>query len=371
MKNLLVINAGSSSIKFSLFKKGKNLTSIFSGSCDEIDTENSSLIFKDREANIHKIKIKISNHKEAINLIIDLLKKQKLDFDAIAHRIVQGGHLHKVTLIDKKVENTISSFSSFASLHNPFELKVIQILKNLKKPQYAVFDTEFFVNLPEVSKIYPIPLEISKKYNLRRYGFHGISHEYVSENLKGKTIVCHLGSGCSVSAIKDGKALDTSMGMTPLEGVMMRTRSGSIDPGIILFLQKRGYNLDKILMEDSGFKGISGKEDFRDILKTIKTDKNSKLAYDMFVYSISKMIGSYIAVLNGLDNLIFTAAIGENVPMLRKDICDNLKFLGLEIDHKKNEANNEIISAKKSKVKIYVKKTNEEYLIAKKIFLKW
>jgi acetate kinase len=371
MRNLLVINTGSSSIKFSIFEKSKDPRLLISGRCEGINAKNSYFIFKDKQRNSHNIKIKISNYKDAINIILNLIKNQEIEFNAIAHRVVHGGNLNKTILINNKVESIIENYSKFAPLHNPQELQVIRILKKEKKPQYAVFDTEFFSNIPEVSKTYPIQLQLTKKYNIRKYGFQGISHEYVSKNIKGKTITCHLGSGCSISAIKDNKVLDTSMGLTPLEGIMMRTRSGNIDLGIIFFLQKKGYNIEEILSKKSGFFGISGKKDFRDILKSINKEKNSKLAYDMFVYSILKKIGSYIAILNGLDNLIFTAAIGENVPKLRKDICNNLKFLNLKIDENKNNKNSELISDKNSKVKVYVKKTNEEYLIAKKVFEKW
>ncbi len=370
IENLLVINAGSSSLKFALFRKSKNPFLIVSGNCDGIGTRNSYFIFKDKKGYSSKFKRKISNYKEAVELMCGFLKKEKIDFDAIAHRVVHGGELKEVVLVDKKIEKIIDNFSVFAPLHNPSELEVIRILKKFGRPQYAVFDTEFFSDLPDVSKVYPIPLGISKKYKLKKYGFHGISHEFVSKGLNGKTIICHLGSGCSISAIENGRVFDTSMGMTPLEGLMMRTRSGSIDPGVILFFLLKGYNLDEVLSKDSGFKGISGKKDFRDILKTMNRNKKSKLAYDMFIYSILKNIGSYIVVLKGLDNLVFTAVIGENVPVLRKDICNNLKFLALEIDQKKNEKNEEEISHKKSKIKVYVKKTNEEYLIAKKVFFK-
>jgi acetate kinase len=341
-KTILVLNVGSSSIKYSLFK--------------------DSNLLKSGEK--EKLKSK-SNYQKALKEIFNEFKNKNID--VLAHRVVHGGELKETSIITQEVKNKIKQFSQFAPLHNPKELMVIELCEKFQKPQYAVFDTMFFAELPEVAKIYAIPKEITEKYNIKRYGFHGLSHEFVSRGLKGKTIVCHLGSGSSISVIQDGKPLDTSMGFTPLEGVIMGTRSGSIDPGIILFLQKKGYNVEDILTNKSGLKGICEYNDFREILKRINKDKKYKLAYDLFSYSIIKAIGSYIAVLNGLDNLIFTAAMGENLPKLRENICNQLKFLGLTLDNKKNNKNERIISSTSSKIKVYVIKTNEEKIIAEEI----
>jgi acetate kinase len=342
-RTVLVFNVGSSSIKYSLFE---NLKKIDSGEFERLKTK--------------------EDYEKAINNIFKKFQNKKID--AIAHRIVHGGGLKKTSKITKEVKEKIREFSEFAPLHNPNELRTIEIIeKKTKIPQYAVFDTMFFSEIPEVAKIYAIPKTITEKYSIRRYGFHGISHKYASKGLKGKTISCHLGSGVSISAIKDEKAIDTTMGMTPLEGVMMGTRSGSIDPGIILFLQKRGYNMNEILTEKSGLKGICGYSDFRDIRTNIIKNKNCKLAYDMFIYQITKTIGSYAATLNGLDNLIFTAAIGENVPRLREDICKNLEYLGLKLNDLKNKNNAEIISSANSKVKVFVKKADEEKIIFEEV----
>ncbi len=342
VKSILVLNVGSSSIKYCLF-------------------ENSNLLKTETKEKLKSEK----EYEKALEEIFQKIDIKKID--VLAHRIVHGGELNQTSLITPKIKNKIKKFSEFAPLHNPKQLKVIELCEKFKKPQYAVFDTMFFSNLPEESKIYSIPKEITKKHNIRRYGFHGISHEYVSKGLKGKIITCHLGSGSSISAIKDGKAIDTSMGLTPLEGIMMRTRSGTIDPGIVLFLQKNKYNAEDILTNKSGLKGISGYTDFRDILKTMNKDKESKLAYDLFVNGIVKQIGSYIAKLNGLDKLIFTAAIGENVPRLRSDVCAQLKFMGVKLNKKKNNQNKKIISSKFSRVKIYVIKTDEEKMIVNEV----
>jgi len=341
-KRILVFNVGSSSVKYSLFEGEEILKS----------------------GNYEKLK-KEEDYKKAVKDIFIKIDVKKVN--VIAHRVVHGGNLKKPSRITGNVKRIIKEFSKFAPLHNPKQLKIIQLCERHNKPQYAVFDTMFFSNIPEVAKTYSIPKNLTKRYSIRRYGFHGLSHEYVSEGLKGKTITCHLGSGSSISAIKNGNAIDTSMGLTPLEGIMMCTRSGDIDPGIILFLQEKGYNVKDILMNKSGLKGITGYSDFRNIRQKMNKNKDCKLAYDLFIYSIIKKIGSYIAVLNGLDNLVFTAKIGENVPKLREEICEALKFLNIDIDKKKNKLNSEIISSTRSKVKVYVKKTNEENMIAKEV----
>jgi acetate kinase len=341
-KNILVFNVGSSSIKYSLF-------------------ENEDLI---NSGNYERLKTK-EDYKKSVEDIFKKFEDKRIDF--IAHRVVHGGDLKKPSRINEKVKDKIREFSQFAPLHNPKQLMVIELCEKYKKPQYAVFDTMFFSEIPEVAKTYAIPKEIAKKFEIRRYGFHGLSHEYVSRGLKGKTITCHLGSGSSIAAIKDGKPIDTSMGLTPLEGIMMGTRPGSIDPGIIIFLEKKGYNVNKMLTEESGLKGLCGFNDFRDILLNMKKNNDCKLAYDLFIYRIIKVIGSYIAALNGMDNLVFTAAIGENVPKLREDICSHLSFLNIIIDNKENKSNSEIISAKNSKVKVYVKKTNEEKMAVEEV----
>jgi acetate kinase len=339
--NILVFNVGSSSIKYSLFK---NLKLLKSGNYERLKTKD------DYRDSVQKI-------------FVDIDEK----IDIIIHRVVHGGDLKKPSKITEEVKDKIKEFSEFAQLHNPKQLMVIELCEAYKKPQYAVFDTMFFSDIPEVTKTYAIPMEVTKKYGIRRYGFHGLSHEYVSRNLKGKTITCHLGSGSSIAAIVNGKPIDVSMGLTPLEGLIMGTRSGTIDPGIIFFLQKKGYNVEEMLTEKSGLKGISSYNDFRDIRTNMDKDKNCKLAYDMFTYHIIKLIGAYIAAMNGVDNLVFTAAIGENVPKLREDICNNFSFFKIKIDKNKNKENAEIISSENSKVKVIVKKTNEEEMAVEEV----
>ncbi|VVB84087.1 Acetate kinase [uncultured archaeon] len=331
---ILVFNVGSSSIKYSLFK---NYELLKSGNYERLKTK------EDYEDSVKKIFEKINS-----------------EIDIIIHRVVHGGDLKKPSRITEKIKKRIKEFSEFASLHNPKQIRVIELCEKYKKPQYAVFDTMFFSEIPEIARTYAIPKEITKKYGIRRYGFHGLSHEYVSRNMKGKTITCHLGAGSSISAIINGKPADTSMGLTPLEGLIMGTRSGTIDPGIIFFLEKKGYDAEEMLSEKSGLKGVSGYNDFRDVRSKMNKDKNCKLAYEMFVYSIVKAIGSYIAAMNGIDNLVFTAAIGENVPMLRRDVCSHFSYLGIRLNKEENEKNSKMISSKSSKAKVWVKKTDEE-----------
>ena len=338
---ILVFNVGSSSVKYTLFEESKFLKS----------------------NNYERLKTK-EDYENSVKKIFNEIDKE---VDIIIHRVVHGGDLKKPYKINNEIKNKIKEFSKFAKLHNPKQLMVIELCEHYKKPQYAIFDTMFFSELPEIAKIYAIPKELTKKYNIRKYGFHGLSHKFVSNNLKGKTITCHLGSGSSISAIVNGRAIDTSMGLTPLEGLIMGTRSGNIDPGLIFFLEKEGYKVEEILTEKSGLKGVSGYNDFRDVRSKMNKNKNCKLAYDMFVYSIVKSIGSYIAVMNGIDNLVFTAAIGENVPRLREDICKSFSYLGLELNKKQNQENSEIISSNKSKIKVFVKKTNEEKIAVEEV----
>ena len=341
MKNLLVLNTGSSSIKFALFSNNQK---VFSGKIE-----------------------KVRDFKKAINTILKTLEENSVKFDVIAHRIVHGGDLNKPCLINRKTESIIKKYSEFAPLHNPPQLQVIQICKKFKKEQYAVFDTAFFADIPDKAKHYPIPEDIREKYNIKKYGFHGISHKSMAQNIFGKTISIHLGSGCSISAILNNKPIDTSMGLTPLEGLMMGTRPGDIDSGILIFLSKKKYNLDDILNFKSGLKAFSKDNDFRYFLSNLDKPK-IKLGFDIFVYKIVKYIGAYTAALNGLDNLIFTGAIGENSSIVREEICKNLTYLGIEIDNDKNKENADIISTPVSRVKVFVKKTDEESEIAKEVY---
>jgi len=331
---ILTINAGSSTLKFKLFDN--KLKTIISGIVEQIG-------------------------EKALQEVFALLKQKKIDLNQIkkvGHRYVHGGEeFYKPTLINKNNVKKLEKLNDLAPLHNPHNLAGIKAcLKFLPKAKnYACFDTAFFHYLPDKSKYYALPKNIAQKYQIRRYGFHGLSHQYVLENSVKKLnkninqanlITCHLGSGCSISAISKGKPIDTSMGFTPLEGLIMATRSGDIDPSIIFYLQKQGYKIkeiEKILNFKSGFYGISGFKDMRNILSASKQKKAAKLALEMFVYRIKKYIGAYAAVLGKVDAIVFTAGIGERSAQVRQLIMKNLPI----------------------KTKVLVVPTNEELMMAR------
>jgi len=321
-------------------------------------------------------RLNISNHREGIKYIFSLLLNKKIgmisdvrDIFCVGHRVVHGGEsFRKPCIIDKKKLAKLKEYSPLAPLHNPPQVLVIEICFEYLKgiPQVAVFDTAFHSTLPKHAFIYGLPYELYERFGIRKYGFHGISHQYVAEETakilkkpleKLKIITCHLGNGCSITAIKEGKSMDTSMGFTPLEGVMMGTRPGDFDPSIIIFLLKKGYSIKKIeemLNKRSGLLGLSGiSNDMRDIMEEIKKgNPQAKLARDVFVYRIQKYIASYIGILGGLDALVFTAGIGENQREIRDRICKGIDFL-----------------LKKTKARTLVIHTDEERLIARHSYL--
>lgn len=356
--NILVLNVGSSSVKFSVFKEHKFL---FNGL-------------------IERIKGK-KGYESAIRSIFDALEKKKIKIDAIGHRVVHGGEIEASSVIDKKVFDDIKKCAEFAPLHNIPEIEGIKVCKKIFPgvKQIAVFDTAFHQTMPEHSYLYAIPYKFYMKYGIRRYGFHGTSHHYVALEAakilkkklgKLKIITCHLGNGASVAAINKGKVVDTSMGFTPLEGLVMGTRSGDIDPAIVLYLIKdRKMKVDevnKILNKKSGLLGISGiSSDVRDLIKS--KNKRAKLALDVFCYRIMKYVGAYAAAMNGVDVIVFTAGIGENAYYLRSKILKNFEYLGLKLDLGRNKKNNAVITRKGSKVIAMVIHTNEELMIVKEV----
>lgn len=370
---ILVINSGSSSIKYKMFG---------------LKTE--SLLTKGIVDRIGLLGSRIPNHNAAIRLILERLSHKKggvlkdiSQIRAVGHRVVHGGERFKrPAIIDRGVTKAIKDFSKLAPLHNPPNLLGIEACKRFlpKVIQVAVFDTAFYQTLPKSHYIYAIPYYLYQRYGIRRYGFHGTSHKYVAIKsgyiLKRPTkslkiITCHLGNGCSITATMYGKALDTSMGFTPLEGLVMGTRSGDIDPIIVLYLmEKKGTDkiaIDRLLNNESGLLGVSNlSSDMRDIYKAVKRkDKMARLAFDIFIHRIHKYIGAYAVCMNGVDVITFTAGIGENHPPTRKAVCSNLKFLGVKIDGKKNNSNATVISKPSSRVKVLVIPTDEELMIAK------
>lgn len=320
--NILTINLGSSSLRFALYNKTKLLAK---GHVDAIGLPNCKFIFKSSDKNIgHKANCKTPA--SALTLLHKTLKNFDAP-DAVAHRVVhEGEKYNEAVKIDKKVIKDIEKFAELAPLHNPINLKGIKFFQDKypKAKQVAVFDTAYYQTLEPKAYLYGLPYELYEKHGIRRYGFHGTSHKYVTQQVpKGRTISCHLGNGCSITASNKHKAVDTSMGMTPLEGVMMGTRSGTIDPAIIFHLKSLGYKLpeiEKILLKKSGLLGFTGiSSDMRDIRDAAfkKKNKRALLALEAYSYQIAKQVSAYIASLGGLDHLIFTGGIGTNAEYIR------------------------------------------------------
>lgn len=372
---ILVINAGSSSVKSKLYKFGKSVKEIYSINIDGIGRKKS----------------KVKNHKKAIKLIIEQLIENKTinnprEIKIVAHRVVHGGHFSKPVIIDKNIFRALKKLNHLAPLHNPHNITGISSALSVLPDALpvAIFDTAFHNTIPEIASSYAIPAQWQSKFGIKRFGFHGNSHKYVSDvaakSLKNKNagiISCHLGNGSSITAIKNGKSIDTSMGFTPMEGVMMGTRSGTIDPGIIFYLhEKEKIPLKKIkkeLNEESGLKAISGiGSDMRDIFTAyLKSKPTAIKAIDMLAYQVAKYCGAYSAALNGADAIIFTGGIGSNAWYLREKICNYLDFMGVKLDKKKNKASAPEIHHSKSKTKIFVIPTDEEIIMAKEALKLW
>ncbi len=388
---ILVINAGSSSLKYQLIDTADNRV-IAKGLCERIGIENSKLTYKPSGKEGFELVQNMKDHTDAIKLVLDALVDpvhgviaDMNEIDAVGHRVVHGGEkfAESVLLTDEVIE-TIESLNDLAPLHNPANLMGIRACKAImpNTPMVGVFDTAFHQTMPPESYIYALPYEYYEKYGVRRYGFHGTSHKYVSFrasqmlNVKPeelKIITCHLGNGASVSAVKYGHVVDTSMGLTPLEGLVMGTRAGDIDPAILKFIaDKEGITLDEvdtILNKKSGMLGISGvSSDFRDV-EAAAEDGNERaaLALKVFAHRVRFYIGAYIAEMNGVDAIVFTAGVGENDYFMRELICENLGNLGIRLDVVKNKVRGveRIISTDDSPVKILLIPTNEELAIAK------
>lgn len=388
--NILVINCGSSSIKYQLINREERKV-LAKGLLEKIGEINSSQVHR-IGGKVVKKQDEVANYEEGLKSILALLLDEKRgvikdasEISVVGHRVVHGGEdfFHSV-LIDDEVIKTIKSYISLAPLHNPPNLAGIKAARSLfpDVPQVAVFDTAFHQTLPEKAFLYALPYQYYEKYKIRRYGFHGTSHRYIAERaakvlkkpLKElKIITCHLGNGCSITAIDKGKSIDTSMGFTPLEGLVMGTRCGDVDAAAVLFLmEKENFTtaqMDNLLNKQSGLLGISGiSNDLREVQKwVVKGNQRAKLALEVFAYRIKKYIGAYSAVLGGLDALIFSAGIGENEVNIRDKICQGLEFLGAYLDKKKNRAGSKasrFISTESSPAKILVIPTNEEEMIA-------
>lgn len=389
--NVLVINCGSSSLKYQLIDSETEAV-LAKGLCERIGID-GRLVYQKTGLDKEITEAAMPTHKQAIQMVLDAIVNPKTgalkslaEVDAVGHRVVHGGEkFASSVVIDDEVLKAIEECNDLAPLHNPANLIGINACRELMPgvPMVAVFDTAFHQTMPSKAYMYGLPYEYYEKYKVRRYGFHGTSHSFVSKRVaelvgkaydETKTIVCHLGNGASICAVENGKSVDTSMGLTPLEGLVMGTRSGDIDPAIMEFLAKK-ENLDiaglmNVLNKKSGVYGLSNNlsSDFRD-LSEAAADGNeiAELALDVFAYRVAKYVGSYTAAMNGVDNIVFTAGIGENSAIVRTMVCKYLGYLGIEIDEELNGKRGQeiIISTPESKVKALVVPTNEELAIAR------
>jgi acetate kinase len=388
---ILVLNSGSSSIKFQLIEMPSEAL-LCSGLLEKIGSEDAIINYKSKDIDFKKI-LAIETYNQGLQKIVDLLLDSEKgvitttdEIKIVGHRVVHGGNsFSDTTLITAEVKEKIKEFCPLAPLHNPANLEGIIVSEELfpLAKQVAVFDTAFHQTIPEKSKKYAIPKELTEKAEIQLYGFHGISHKYVSEKaiefLKLKTskiISIHLGNGCSMTAIKDGISIDHSLGFAPANGLIMGTRSGDIDHSIIFYLVNYlGYSLDEVntlLTKKSGMLGLTGFSDLRDIIaEAEKGDKDCILALEMNTYRIKKYTGSYISAMNGVDAIVFTAGIGENANLIRKMVCEELDFFGINFDDSKNQIKSNAIreiNSDESKVKVLVVPTNEEIEIAKQAY---
>ena len=389
---ILVINCGSSSLKYQLIDMDDESV-IAKGLCERIGIPGSKLTHSPSGKDKVVVEKDMPNHKVAIELVMEALQdpdhgviKSTDEISAIGHRVLHGGmKFYKSTVVTEEVKQVIRECFDLGPLHNPANVMGIEACEAAMpgKPNVAVFDTAFGMSMPEKAYKYAIPEEYFEKYSIRRYGFHGTSHMFVSgEAIKfgnldpenAKVIVCHLGNGASVSASIGGKCVDTSMGLTPLEGLIMGTRSGDIDPAVLQFIMnKEGIDINEmltILNKKSGVLGMSGgvSSDFRDIEKAAHDGNHlAEVALDAFIYRVTKYVGAYAAAMNGVDAIAFTAGVGENDKNARRRICENLSFMGVKLDEEANDVRGErrIISAADSKVKVMLLPTNEELAIAR------
>lgn len=389
---VLVVNAGSSSLKYQLFDTAKNEV-LAKGICERIGTD-GKIDHKCFDGRRWTKEIDMPNHSVATKIVVDTLTGKDYgcissmdEIEAVGHRIVHGGpFFFESCLLTPEVLDKLERCRDLAPLHTGAHLMGIKgctvVMPNV--PQVLVFDTAFHQTMPAKACTYPLPFEICEKYHIRRYGFHGTSHKFVSREMikllgkpaeETKIVTCHIGNGASMAAVKGGKVIDTTMGFTPLDGVEMGTRCGSIDPAIVTFIMKKeGYTpdeMDNFMNKKCGFLGVSGvSSDSRDIEQGIKEGNDRcELAADILAYQVKKNIGAYAAAMNGLDAVVFTAGMGENNPELRQRVCEDMEFYGIEIDSEINaktlrQSDMVKLSTENSKVAVYVIPTNEEYMIA-------
>jgi acetate kinase len=393
--NIFVVNSGSSSIKYQLFKM-PNEKPICSGLVERIGLENSIIthkLFLNDEEKVIKRQLDLKDHEAGLHEVAELLTDREIgviqnpeDIDAVGHRVVHGGEsFASTTVITNEVKTEIKKLFSLAPLHNPANYLGIEVAEKIftKAKQVAVFDTAFHQTMPEKAYRYAIPQSFYKERGIRAYGFHGTSHKYVTEktleylqNPSAKIITVHLGNGCSMTAVNAGKSVDTSMGFGPVCGLIMGTRSGDVDPFIIFHLVNQlGYSLDQVnnlLNKQSGMLGLTGFSDMRDITKAIaEGSEEAELAYEMYTYRIKKYIGSYAAALNGVDAVVFTGGVGENDMNVRRMVCTDMEYLGIQLDEEKNKVRSagvREINTKDARTKVLIVPTNEELEIVKQCY---
>ena len=406
---VLVVNAGSSSLKYQLFDTEKNYAVLAKGLCDCIGLKEGGKIVHKVGEKKYETEVSIPNHSFAVELVVKALTNKDYgvirsmdEIEAVGHRIVHGGpYFSESVLVTEQVLKNLEKCRPLAPLHTGAHIQGIEGITAVLKgvPQVLVIDTGFHCSMSEVAKTYALPKDIAEDLAIRRYGAHGTSHRYVSGEMcriLGKTegtkiVTCHLGNGSSISAVKDGKCFDTSMGLTPLAGIIMGSRTGDMDPAVVPFLlenyervpaehRPKGYetlsvsNVNNFMNKTCGLLGVSGtSSDMRAVIKEIETDehgkaKEAKLAYDVLVYGIKKYIGAYAAAMDGVDAIVFTAGIGENNAAIRSDVCRNMSYLGIELDEEVNAAARGMITklnSERSKVQVYLIPTDEELVIAK------
>ncbi|WP_408956539.1 acetate/propionate family kinase [Natroniella sp. ANB-PHB2] len=388
---ILVINSGSSSIKYQLFNMEQEEV-LAKGLVERIGIDGSCLEQEASTGEVIELETEIADHAAGMELVIESLTDENKgvitgvdEVNAVGHRVVQGGKsFSESVIVDEEVKEEIEKWSNLAPLHNPPNLMGIEVCEKLMPhaQQVAVFDTAFHQTMPKEAYTYGLPYEYYEKYALRRYGFHGTSHKFVAQAVAQelekdleelKVITCHLGNGASITAVKNGQSYDTSMGLTPLEGLVMGTRCGDLDPAAIPFIMEQEdlspAEIDNLMNQESGLLGLSGvSSDMRDIEQAAEAgNERAVLALDVFSYRVKKYIGSYVAAMNGVDAVVFTAGIGENGIGIRESICQDLEHLGIKLDSAKNDVRGKVqeISADDSQVKVFVVPTNEELVIAR------
>jgi acetate kinase len=378
-KLLLILNAGSSSLKFAVFNSRPTLTRIFTGAIDRVGSSNASFtLVKIGGHQKERAEISAPDHIAGLEHLLEHLSKMSgaADFSAVGHRVVHGGpRHHKPERVDNAMLSNLRSISAFDPEHLPAEIALMEFLatKYPNTPQIACFDTAFHSAMPRVAKLLPIPRRYEAK-GVQRYGFHGLSYEYLMSQprMNGRVILAHLGNGASLAAVRDGQPIDTSMAFTPAAGLPMSTRSGDLDPGLVGFFaqteQMTAEQFHSMVNWQSGLLGVSEtSSDMRDLLEREANDRRAADAVALFCYQAKKWIGAFAAALGGLDTLVFTGGIGQNDPVIRARICDGFGFLGIELDPQQNAANAEQISGKGSRIAVRVIRTDEELIIAKSV----